>query len=270
MHSDQWDKFFDSFLDGDREPLSGFLVQQSPRLSNQNLTKLVENFPNLTELRLSEIQKLDNASLDLLHSLHNLTHLDLYRAGLTGENLTDEGVIPLIKAVGGKLHTLILSSNMNLTDGCLTQGVKSSCPNLRVLGLHELDLTPVGVKDLFESWFENSGLENLDLGGCIELDDEAIQAVVAHSGRELKDLNLHSVDAKLTEVGLKAVAAGCPELRKLDLGFVRALDDFILVSEMVLLHSLCSYIIPITEGHPRQQSFTRKAQHLCKSSRSRV
>lgn len=250
-------------MDDGREPLSGFLVRQSPRLSNQNITKLVENFPNLTELRLSQIQKLDNSSLDLLHSLKSLTLLDISSAGLTGENLTDEGVIPLIKAVGGKLETLNLSSNQNLTDGCLTQGIKSACPNLRVLGLSELDLTPTGVKDLFSSWFENTGLEKLDLKGCLDLDDEAIQAVVAHSGRELRDLDLHSVDAKLTEVGLKAVASGCPELRKLDLGFVRALDDFILVSESSVVPVSLLIAFSSAERDPGQLPHAGQAEHFC-------
>ena len=192
VKSPQWKAFFDSFLSADREPLAGFLIRQSPRFDESCVLRLVENFPNLTELRLAEIQKLDDACLKLLMPLTSLTYLDISRAGLTGQNLTDDGVVPLLQHVGQNLVTLVLNNNELLTDRVLLEGVRPHCPKLRHLGLRELaDLMPEGAVGLFSDWEENEGLETLDIARCIELDDAAIVEIVKHSGRSLRELDMN-------------------------------------------------------------------------------
>jgi DNA repair protein RAD7 len=133
----------------------------------------------------------------------------------------------LLEHVGSYLKTLVLNENYNLADRTLTEGIRPHCPNLRHLGLHLLaEITPEGIIGLFQGWSENPGLELLDLSRCIEVDDKGIAAIVEHSGRTLVNLNMNSVDKDVTEEGLKTIAGGCEAVERLDLGFVRAVDDF--------------------------------------------
>ena len=183
----------------------------------------------LTELRLAEVEKLDDDSLKFLHGLTHLTYLDLSRAGLTGEALTDDGVVPLLEHVGSNIKTLILNNNHNLGDRTLLKGIRPHCAVLRHLGLRDVaEILPTGVVGLFGDWSANDGLEFLDISRCLEINDAGIAALIEHSGKTLVTLNINSVDKDLTEEGLKSIAGNCDLLERLDLGFVRAVDDFLL------------------------------------------
>lgn len=72
----------------------------------------------------------------------------------------------------------------------------------------------------------NPGLHRLTLHRVLELQNEAIEAMVEHSGPTLRVLDLHSVD-EVEEGTLMKVAEGCPRLRELDLSFVRSADNFV-------------------------------------------
>lgn len=212
--SDKWISFFDSFLAPGREPLQGFLLRQSPRFNNACILRLAENFPNLQELRLSEIQQLTDDSLHHLRPLKSLKYLDISRAGLTATNLTDDGVIPLLESMGGNLETLILSENENITDRTLYEGVRLYCPRLRSLGLRLMArLESGGVAGLFRDWSSNPGLEKLDICRCLEIDDVAFEAILSHSGKSLVELDMNSVD-KVTEKGIKSLIGSTPELKR--------------------------------------------------------
>lgn len=70
---------------------------------------LVERNPHLFDLQLSELGRMNDASLSLLHPLTNLTSLDLSRAGVDqGKILTDSSIISLLSHVGHNLITLNL------------------------------------------------------------------------------------------------------------------------------------------------------------------
>lgn len=202
------------------------------------LDRLLERCPNIQELGLSEIQKLDDTALGLLHSFKNLTYLDISHAG-TRETLTDDGVTQLLVAVGQNLRTLILDHNESLTDRTLIEGVKPNCKQLRRLSLSTIELlTPSGLKDLFTDW-DSTPLTHLnlhrcrDMGGEDEPEESApkylefIQALVAHSGHSLTFLDLNSVDM-INEEALKTLVDGLSstEMKELDLSSVRAMDDF--------------------------------------------
>lgn len=73
------------------------------------LKLLVSKCPELYNLQLSEIGKLTDLSLGILHPLTNLTTLDISRSGLPeGTSLTGEGVVALLEAVGENLVELVL------------------------------------------------------------------------------------------------------------------------------------------------------------------
>lgn len=70
---------------------------------------LVDRNPHLLELKLSELGRLNDDSLALLHPLKWLTSLDISRAGVNqGRVLTDDAVVALIEQVGENLVELVL------------------------------------------------------------------------------------------------------------------------------------------------------------------
>jgi len=182
----------------------------------------VETCPDLTHLQLAECGSLDDSSLALLQPLKKLRHLDLSHGGLKGENFTDDGVIRLLEAVGGTLTTLILDDNVLLTDRMLIEGIKVNCPNLIELSLKNLtEVLPTGIAELFgEDWVNKKGMVKISFHRCIQLDDQALEAVVKHSGHSLVRLDLNSVDG-VREKGLKYLAENAPDLAELDISFVR-------------------------------------------------
>ncbi|KAK9893450.1 RNI-like protein [Cystobasidium minutum MCA 4210] len=228
VRKEAWNEYF-KILREDGRTLKGFMIQQSPRVDNSVLTSLVETCPDLTHLQLAECGALDDSSLDLLHPLKKLKYLDLSHGGLKGETFTDDGMIRLLEAVGSTLTTLILDDNALLTDRTLIEGIKVNCPNLVELSLKNLtELLPTGIAELFgEDWVNTKGMVRISLHRCIQLDDQALEAVVKHSGHSLVKLDLNSVDG-VREKGLKYLAENAPELTELDVSFVREIDDFLL------------------------------------------
>lgn len=73
----------------------------------------------------------------------------------------------------------------------------------------------------------NSGLSHLNLSRIVNLSDEALHAVLEHSGTNLEVLNLNSC-GKLTDVGLGALGRGLGRLEEIDLGFIGAVNDSVL------------------------------------------
>ncbi|SCV71669.1 BQ2448_3257 [Microbotryum intermedium] len=224
----KWREYLSTFGTGrGQHQLEGFCIRQSARFDDECIKVLVERNPQLQQLQLSEIGKLNDTSLALLHPLKHLTSLDLSRSGTPqGTTLTDDGVVALLENVGEQLVTLVLDENALLTDRTLLEGIKIHCPNLRVLSLKLLsNIQSKGLEALFLDWV-NTGLTHLNLHRVLLLENEAIQAVLDHSGASLKHLDLHSVD-EIEDFVLNEVADKAPNLEVLDLSFVRSCDNFV-------------------------------------------
>lgn len=252
-----WDHFFET-LSSREQHLEGFGIRQSARFSDDNLAQLVALHPNLYNLQLAEIGKLSDLSLPLIYPLKNLTTLDISFAGVNqGTVLTDDAVVALIEQVGENLVDLVLDGNHLLTDRVLVEGVKVHCPRLRRLGLEKIHLLQSkGVEDLFTDWV-NTGLTHLNLNRCLQVEDDALDKIIDHSGQSLRVLELHSVD-ELGDDALKRLANGAPKLEYLDVSFVRAVDDFV-VKE--LLDKAESLKLAFVHGCNRvTDSFARKVR----------
>lgn len=145
-----------------------------------------------------------------------------------------------------------------LTDRVLVEAVKVHCPRLRSLSLHSLALIQsTGLEALFTDWV-NTGLTHLNLHRCTLLENEAIEAVVAHSGHSLIELDLNSVD-EIEELTLKVLAKGCKAMRVIDLSFVRSVDDFILKS---MLEEMMDLKTVFVHGNNRvTDSFASRVSH---------
>ncbi|KAJ7661678.1 hypothetical protein B0H17DRAFT_991941 [Mycena rosella] len=200
-----------------------FLITQSPRFSLDCLNALIASSKTtLRRLGLREVGKLCDEFLEPIAEIPALSYLDLAEPS---QSLSDDGVVALLEAIGGTLTHLDLSGHRELTDDVLAHGID---PHVRVLTslalAHAPELTDAGVAAFFGA-FEHPGLVRLDLSRNPELGTEALKAVVAHSGQTLQELNINGwKDAE--EEALNELA-GARELRKLDVGWCRSVDDFV-------------------------------------------
>ncbi|PPQ73574.1 hypothetical protein CVT24_007460 [Panaeolus cyanescens] len=232
-----WQKFFESHPD-----LEGFMITQSPRFDEDCARSLVKNCPNIKELRLKEIGKLNDTMLKELQKLTaGLSYLDLSDPS---RSCSEDAMIDLIAAVGPTLTHLNVSKHSLLTDAFLLEGLLPHVTRLRSLVLSYLpELTDKGVAQFFNEWKNNTPLEFLDISRNEELQNEALKAILLHSGKKLQELNINGMkDAEQESIGLigsvqkdnpRSQLVGVADtiggqLRKLDLGWCRSVDDFII------------------------------------------
>ncbi|KAH9857413.1 RNI-like protein [Lenzites betulinus] len=207
--------------------LEGFLITQSPRFDIECMRVLVESCPNLHELRLKEVGQLSDGFLEELKPLAGkLTYLDLSNPGRP-DALSEAALIDLLTHAGTSLEHLDLSAHAGVTDGVLFRGIKPNVPTLASLRLSNCnELSDAGVAEFFEGWQGRSTrLTVADLSRNAELGDAALTALLAHSGEELQELNINGWK-DVSENALKGIPSKAPKLRKLDVGFCRAVDNF--------------------------------------------
>ncbi|KAN0066305.1 UV-damaged DNA-binding protein rad7 [Thecaphora frezii] len=237
VRKEAWHRFFQTV--GAR--LESFKIRESPRFDLGCAQQMVQHCPNLRELGLAQIGPLDAAMLKPLECYTSLTYLDISDPGVSApgippKSLEDAGVISLLKAVGGNLNHLDISKNLDLTDKVVLEGIAPHCKHLRTLRLVGLEkITSQAMVTLFKTMSrhmdeesgEMVGLVRLHLDRMLKLDDSVLPALLEHSGADLVELSLNSVDP-LSGDGLSLLASSCPNLEKLDLGFCRSVDDAVL------------------------------------------
>ncbi|WVQ80246.1 hypothetical protein IAT38_002351 [Cryptococcus sp. DSM 104549] len=212
-----------SFFKAAGKRLEGFLIFQSPRIDAETVGALVKYCPNLTELRLQEVGQLNADCVEELQKLKKLRLLDL---SSPAHSLSDGVVIDLLSAVGGTLESLNLSDNPELTDEVLL-AIVEHCPCLRRLILRNaVELSDTGVAAFFDALSSagRPGLERIDLEKGHDLQGQALQALLRHSGDSVEELSLHGwrdVDKEALE-GLTK----CGKLKTLDVGWCRRVDNF--------------------------------------------
>lgn len=234
VRKEGWVKFF-----ADKPDLEGLLITQTPRFDMSCLKAMVNNCPDINELRFREFGLLDDTWLPELAKLEKLELLDLSSPGHA--SLTDEPVIELLKAIGENLETLNLGDHIRLTDRVLLDGIVPHCPRIRKLFLRNIadfappqegetyvktGLTNAGVADFFAKWKESghSGLVEVDLSLNPELGEKSLLALMEHSGDTLIDMNIkgwrETPDTTLARIGVT-----CSKLRSLNVGWCRQLTD---------------------------------------------
>ncbi|KAF9932166.1 hypothetical protein BGZ65_004586 [Modicella reniformis] len=199
-----------------------FELKHSARFSLKALEVLCEKCPNLTHLRLGDLDLMTDDWLELIANLTKLKSLRIRNP--ERERITTASVVKLIQAVGSGLEELELKGCVELEDSVLFDGIRPSCVRLECLDVAGCEeFTTEGVKTLFEDWTTNRSLTYINLGDCILLKDEALVAVTAHSGTTLQNLNIRGLD-ELTKEGLLTMVR-CENLRTLDASWCRAMDD---------------------------------------------
>ncbi|KAJ6629505.1 hypothetical protein B0H10DRAFT_2428441 [Mycena sp. CBHHK59/15] len=214
-----WIAFFQSHPN-----MEAFLITQSPRFSLECLDALITSSKaTLCRLGLREVGKLSDAFLGPIAEFSELTYLDIAEPS---ESCTDDAVVALLGAVGATLTHLDLSGHIALTDDVLAHGID---PHVRVLSTlaltHLPELTDAGVAAFFGAFAGNGGLARLDLSRDPELGTAALDAVLSHSGATLVELNINGWKGT-EEAALNGLAAA-RLLQKLDVGWCRCVDDFV-------------------------------------------
>ncbi len=135
----------------------------------------------------------------------------------------------MLKAVGKNLTYLDVSKNIDLTDRVINDGIAPCChklKTLRLIGCEKVEAETAA--NMFAEWAKEgvSGISHLHLDRMLKLDDSLMEPLLTHSGPELIELSLNSVDG-ITDKGLEVLAnaKNLPVLETLDLSFVRAVDD---------------------------------------------
>ncbi|EKM83235.1 hypothetical protein AGABI1DRAFT_69486 [Agaricus bisporus var. burnettii JB137-S8] len=211
--------------------LSSFLITQSPRFDLDCLICLVSNCgSNLRALRLKEIGKLDNEFLQELSRLgqdgntSQLAYLDLSEPE---KSCDEKAMIELLYFIGRRLTYLNVSNHIIIGDDFLAEGLLPHTKTLRTLVLDNLpELTDKGVSKFFQSWNDNPPLVHLSLSRNHALADKSLQSILDHSGTKLEELNLNGWKDVGEEI-LTTFATEARELRKLDVGWIREVTDFV-------------------------------------------
>ena len=163
-----------------------------------------------------------------------ISHLDLAYPGKP-DAVSETALIGLMKQVGSALVHLNLSGNKNLTNTFLTDGIRAHARVLETLKLANLELlTDEGVAHFFTTWSrskKNPPLECIDLSRNHELSSAALDALLLHSGPRLEMLNINAWKL-VSQEALMNISEHAPKLVKIDLGFCRATDDFIIKALM--------------------------------------
>ncbi|KAI8969167.1 hypothetical protein BDF20DRAFT_804969, partial [Mycotypha africana] len=206
--------------------LESFELRHSARFDKDCLKAMVQYCPNLTSLKLAHIGQLDTDWLALIGQLQQLNTLEI--AWLSEDKcLQTKDVNDLLEAVGENLTELSIRGGPDLSDSILTVGILKNCRQLKKLTLEGCgQLTSEAFVELFSNWQENFKLTHLNIARCLLVKGEALKAIIDHSGKTLEYLNIHSLE-KLTPESLEYIAS--ESLKSLNCGFVRSMDDFVLL-----------------------------------------
>ena len=215
-----WRAFFESHPN-----LEAFLITQSPRFDEACIKSLVKHCPDIIDLRLKEIGHMNDSFLSQIKLLKGgLRHLDI--ADPT-HSCTESAMIALIRSIGKSLTHLNVSKHSLLGDQFLAKGLQPHTKALVSLTLSHLpELTDEGVSKWFTAW-KNPPLLFLDMSRNEDLGSLSLESLMKHSGRQIEELSINGWK-EVGEDALKSIGWFGKELKKLDVGWCRAVNDFLL------------------------------------------
>jgi DNA repair protein RAD7 len=192
----------------------------------------------LSELRLREVQKLNDEFVDIMKKMTGLTYLDL---GYPESSLSEEALVEFMSSVRQGLKNLDLSGHALVTDTFLMDGIKARARVLAGLALANVPLsTDEGVAEFFDTWVmksesdelpSNPPLTTLDLSRNTTLSSSALVAILSHSGATLTHLNINEWKGT-SEESLNEIVARVKDLRWLDVGWCREMNNFVMKAIM--------------------------------------
>ncbi|KAG5735452.1 DNA repair protein rhp7 [Termitomyces sp. T112] len=220
VRSPIWVTFFKS-----HPSLETFKITQSPRFDIEAMLALKKYCAStLTELRLREVGAMNDAFLDAIGSLKKVEKLDIGDPGKANE-CTAEALQGVLFALSGTLRVLDVSRHEQVTDSVLKEGLAGTRHMDELVARNTTLLTDMGVAEFFKTW-KNQPLRRIDFGRNHDLGSAALVALIEHSGERLEELGINGWGDVETGA-LKMLGRLGGELRRLDVGWVREVDDFV-------------------------------------------
>ena len=236
------------YFAGGGSRLSEFELRNTHRFGNDSLISLLEGCgSSLTSLKLSRLDGLKEAAVYGLipHYLlaSKLVHLELSYPHAPGL-ITDDLIINILSVTGDTLVSLNVDGCTDLTDRFLTEGVAKFCPRLTHLSMDSLDqVSNEGFSAAFDDYSKvnSGGLIGVNLRKCGLLANEAVYSLLKHSGKTLVELNLNSLRLLTKDLLIDVLLPRkvdqdspfdpleLPLLTTLDIGFVRVVDNMVLL-----------------------------------------
>lgn len=228
------------FLCAQGENLRALQVYYTDRhFGNESINAVRGHCPNMKRLKIENNQKVTGQGVEAIAQISSLEHVGLQ---LQQQVLTRE-VLPMITSIGANLRTLSLKIMPKLDDRLL-DAIHNSCRSLAKLRITDSEeMTDKGFAALFDGW-ANPPLEFADFQKCRLMDShaprdnaggvgfcgEAFKALMAHSGRKLRHLNLHACRHIPREAfeEVFSEAAVFPELATLEISFCEEVTDHVL------------------------------------------
>ncbi|OHF02788.1 hypothetical protein CORC01_01889 [Colletotrichum orchidophilum] len=220
--------------------LEGIQVYYTDKhVGDELLVLLPEHCPNLNRLKVYHNQKVTNVGVKAIANVKSLKHLGLHLQ----HDITPKSLSHMILGVGKDLETLSLRKMPTANDEVLT-AIKNTCRSLNKFRITDSEhMTDEGFADLFSDW-ENPGIEIMDLQKCrhrdstkprenedgIGLCSDGFRALMKHSGKKLKNLNIHACRHIKREAFEDAFSTADQyrNLVKLEISFIEDVDDFVL------------------------------------------
>lgn len=144
----------------------------------------------------------------------------LHKVSVEASDISDVGLQTLATALGPNLLSLCLKGCHSISEAGLS-AVAACCPNLETLNLGACSgVNDMSVVELLKGC---SKLRTVVLNDA-RISDATLEAISKSLGPSLLELALHRND-RLTDEGLKYLAAACPSLRRLSLSKCAQLAD---------------------------------------------
>ncbi|KAK4453232.1 hypothetical protein QBC34DRAFT_396665 [Podospora aff. communis PSN243] len=209
--------------------------------SDDSLAVLETACPSLERLKIYHNQRVTGEGVKAIAKIKSLRHLGLDLR----EHVHPDVCVGLLAALGKDLETLSLA-RMTELDNSVLGAIHNKCRSLRKLRLTDSEyVTDEGFERLFKDW-DNKELVFIDFQKCRQLDSvkprenpngiglcsKGFTALMAHSGRKLRQLNVHgcrNISAAAFEEVFSADKV-YPELKKLEISFCEEVTDFIVGS----------------------------------------
>jgi DNA repair protein RAD7 len=208
---------------------------------DEQLELLKVTCPNLTRLKISHNQKVTGEGIKHITFLPNLQHLSLELSKTT----SIDPYIEVLNSIGNGLWTFSLGAIHYLDDSVLS-AIHKNCVNLSKLRLTDnTEFTDAGFVKLFTNW-SNPPLTFIDLHKCRHLESAnprensdnvglcsaGFEALMAHSGKVIRHLNIHSCRHISTEAFERVFSKEktYPDLTWMDVSFCWGVNDFVVGS----------------------------------------
>lgn len=235
LAEDRWIEF----LAAKGKHLNALQIGYTDKHLNDNVVaSLKDHCPSLTRLKICHNQQVSNKGVEHIADLKNLEHLGLQ---FVTETAT-EPYVHVIEKIGKQLRTFSIR-NVPHVDDRLLDAIHENCTSLTKLRIQDSEvMTDAGFARLFKGW-KNKPLTFIDLKKCRHVDaskprenahltglcSDGFKALMGHSGRKLKHLNVHACRhiSRETFEEVFDLDKEYPELLKMEISFCEQVTDLI-------------------------------------------